>query len=163
VTSLRVVIVKPSKYDESGSVERFRRGFMPNSTVPYMASMTPREVRGAPCEVHAVDEYVQTDLDYLSLFAPDRGPSTRRLRPDRTRGSSGKEAGAALFAVSGFSAISRMASARGLHPMAGGIGRVRKDRAADYSELRRRTFGIDRAPPLSRADEEINRRAKLGA
>ena len=62
--------------------------------------------------------------------------------------------------------MSRMASALGLHPMAGGVGRVRKDRAADYSELRRRTLGIDRAPlpsslPLSKADEEINRRAKL--
>jgi radical SAM superfamily enzyme YgiQ (UPF0313 family) len=73
---------------------------------------------------------------------------------------------AALFAVSGLSVMSRMASARGLHPMAGGIGRVRKDRAGDYSELRRRTFGIDLAPlpsslPLSKADEEINRRAKL--
>src|SRR5207244_3185380 len=37
---------------------------------------------------------------------------------------------------------------------------------ADYSELRRRTFGVDRAPlpsslPLSKADEVINRRAKL--
>jgi len=50
--------------------------------------------------------------------------------------------------------------------MAGGIGRVRRDRVADYSELRRRTFGVDRAPlpsslPLSKADEVINRRAKL--
>jgi len=62
--------------------------------------------------------------------------------------------------------MSRMASARGLHPMAGGIGRVRRDRAGDYSELPRRTFGIDQAPlplslPLSKTEEEINRRAKL--
>jgi len=76
VTSLRVIIVKPSKYDEHGFVERFRRGFMPNSTVPYIASMTPRELRETRCEVHAVDEYVQTDLDYLSLFEAERGRET---------------------------------------------------------------------------------------
>ena len=34
--TLRVVIVKPSKYAADGYVERFRRGFMPNSTVPYL-------------------------------------------------------------------------------------------------------------------------------
>jgi hypothetical protein len=67
------VIVKPSKYDETGFVERFRRGFMPNTTVPYLASMTPPEVAGSPCEVRTVDEYVQTDLDYLSLFQREEG------------------------------------------------------------------------------------------
>jgi len=50
--------------------------------------------------------------------------------------------------------------------MAGGTGRVRRDREADYAALRRRRFGIARAPlprslALSAADEEINRRAKL--
>jgi hypothetical protein len=54
--SLRVVIVKPSKYDSHGFVERFRRGFMPNSTIPYLASMTPREVGGRRCTVETVDE-----------------------------------------------------------------------------------------------------------
>jgi hypothetical protein len=71
--SLRVVIVKPSKYGADGFVERFRRGFMPNSTVPYIKSMTPARVGGLPCEVHAVDEYVQTDLSYLSLLDPAPG------------------------------------------------------------------------------------------
>ena len=76
MTTLRVLIVKPSKYDADGFVERFRRGFMPNSTVPYLASMTPGEVSGLSCEVIAVDEYVQTDLDYLSLFEPQPGSRT---------------------------------------------------------------------------------------
>jgi hypothetical protein len=72
----------------------------------------------------------------------------------------------ALFAVFGLSAMSRLASARGLHPMAGGVARVRRDGAADYAALRRRVFGLDLAPlpdglALSRADEETNRRAKL--
>jgi hypothetical protein len=67
---LRIVLVKPSKYAADGYVERFRRGFMPNSTVSYLKSLTPAEVDGTPCEVFAVDEYVHTDLDYLSLLAP---------------------------------------------------------------------------------------------
>lgn len=65
---LRVIILKPSKYMADGYVERFRRGFMPNSTVPYMRSMTPPVVGGTPVEVHAVDEYVHADLRYMSLL-----------------------------------------------------------------------------------------------
>ncbi|HXO22029.1 MAG TPA: radical SAM protein [Thermoanaerobaculia bacterium] len=74
---LRVVVLKPSKYGADGHVERFRRGFMPNSTVVAMRSMTPAEVGGAPCEIHAIDEYVHTDLDYLSLL--QRTPGRRTL------------------------------------------------------------------------------------
>lgn len=73
---LRVVILKPSKYTPDGFVERFRWGFMPNSTVPYLRSMTPAAVNGAPTEVHAVDEYVHTDLGYLSLLRRPRGGRT---------------------------------------------------------------------------------------
>ena len=73
---LRVVILKPSKYTADGYVERFRWGFMPNSTVPYMRSMTPAELGGTPVEVHTVDEYVHTDLGYLSLLERPRGGRT---------------------------------------------------------------------------------------
>lgn len=45
---LQIVIIKPSKYLPDGVVERFRRGFMPNSIVPYMRSMVPVEVDGLP-------------------------------------------------------------------------------------------------------------------
>ncbi|HLH31949.1 MAG TPA: B12-binding domain-containing radical SAM protein [Terriglobia bacterium] len=70
---LRVVIIKPSKYGVSGHVERFRRGFMPNSTVPYIRSMTPESVDGVPIETVAIDEYVQTDLQYLDVLRnPDQ-------------------------------------------------------------------------------------------
>lgn len=65
---LRVVILKPSKYGPDGFVERFRRGFMPNSTVPYLRSMTPSSIEGVPIETIAIDEYVRTDLDYLQLL-----------------------------------------------------------------------------------------------
>jgi len=73
---LRVVLVKPSKYGPNGAVERFRRGFMPNSTLPHLASMTPQQLGGRRMEVHAVDEYVQTDLDYLRLLQCDAGCTT---------------------------------------------------------------------------------------
>jgi len=73
---LRVVILKPSKYTADGYVERFRWGFMPNSTVPYMRSMTPSFVGGTPIDVHPIDEYVHTDLRYLSLLRRPRGRRT---------------------------------------------------------------------------------------
>src|SRR2546428_13954978 len=73
---LRVVIIKPSKYGMTGYVERFRRGFMPNSTVPYIRSMTPSAIEGERIETYAIDEYVQTDLGYLDLL---RNPSSPTL------------------------------------------------------------------------------------
>jgi hypothetical protein len=76
-SSLRVIVLKPGKYGADGYVQRYRRGFMPNSTVSYLASLTPAEVDGAPCEVVTVDEYVHTDLDYLDLLARD--PTRRTL------------------------------------------------------------------------------------
>lgn len=76
-TPLRVVVLKPSKYLPDGFVERFRWGFMPNSTAPHMRSMTPAAVGETPVEIHAVDEYVHTDLDYLSLL--DRPKNGRTL------------------------------------------------------------------------------------
>jgi hypothetical protein len=72
---LRVVIIKPSKYSTTGYVERFRWGFMPNSTVPYIRSMTPTSIDGVPVETFAIDEYVQTDLDYLNLLRNPEQPT----------------------------------------------------------------------------------------
>jgi radical SAM superfamily enzyme YgiQ (UPF0313 family) len=73
-----------------------------------------------------------------------------------------------LFAVFGLSVMSRLAAAKRLHPMAGGIARVRRDSVGDYAGLRRRTFGLDLTPlpdslALSEADAAVNRRAKLGS
>src|SRR5438132_7626732 len=76
---LRVVIIKPSKYGLKGYVERFRRGFMPNSTVPYIRSMTPESVDGVAIETRAIDEYVQTDLDYLDLLRHPDQPTVLAL------------------------------------------------------------------------------------
>jgi len=76
---LRVVILKPSKYAVNGYVERFRRGFMPNSTVPYIRSMTPASLDGIAMETYAVDEYVQTDLAYLDLLRNPAAPTLLAL------------------------------------------------------------------------------------
>ena len=73
---LRVVILKPSKYTADGYVERFRWGFMPNSTVPYVRSMTPEEPGGTRVELHTIDEYVYTDMGYLSLLRRAQGGRT---------------------------------------------------------------------------------------
>jgi hypothetical protein len=73
---LRVVLVKPSKYAADGFVERFRWGFMPNSTLPHLESLTPRRIDGQAIQVTAVDEYVETDLGYLSLLRRDRDRRT---------------------------------------------------------------------------------------
>jgi hypothetical protein len=74
---LRVIILKPGKYAADGFVERFRRGFMPNSTLPHLRAMTPARVGAHACEVRAIDEYVQTDLRYLDLLHAD--PSCETL------------------------------------------------------------------------------------
>jgi hypothetical protein len=76
MNNLRVIVLKPSKYALDGYVDRYRWGFMPNSTVPHLYSMTPDSFRGAPVEVLAIDEYVQTDLDYLALLRREPGHRT---------------------------------------------------------------------------------------
>jgi hypothetical protein len=79
VKKLRVLILKPSKYSADGRVERFRRGFMPNATLPYLRSMTPPELDGHVIETHVIDEYVQTDLSYLRLLRQDDQPTVLAL------------------------------------------------------------------------------------
>ena len=66
--ALEIILLKPSKYRHNGEVERFESGFMPNATLSHIASLTPETLRGHPVLVHYVDEYVQTDLDYLQLL-----------------------------------------------------------------------------------------------
>lgn len=76
MTQLRVVLIKPSKYAIDGSVERFKKGYMPNATLWHMASLTPERIGEVPVTVHTVDEYVWQDLDYLSLLHHDPGVVT---------------------------------------------------------------------------------------
>lgn len=73
---LRVVLVKPSKYAPDGSVERFKKGYIPNATLWHLASLTPAKVGGAQVSVYAIDEYVRQDLEYLNLLHPDPGVTT---------------------------------------------------------------------------------------
>src|SRR5688500_15808742 len=76
---LRIVIVKPSKYSPQGYVERFRRGFMPNGTLVHLRSMTPAAIGGVAIETHVIDEYVQTDLDYIRQFERSDEPTVLAL------------------------------------------------------------------------------------
>jgi radical SAM superfamily enzyme YgiQ (UPF0313 family) len=50
------------------------------------------------------------------------------------------------IAVAAYSVLSRYAVARGMHPMAGGMGRVNLDGVEDYAALRRKAYGLDLAP-----------------
>ncbi len=71
MAKLRVVLIKPSKYAVDGSVERFRKGFLPNATLYHIASLTPESIDNVPVTIHRVDEYVWQDLDYLRLLHHD--------------------------------------------------------------------------------------------
>ena len=74
--NLKVIILKPSKYGLDGYVDRFRRGFMPNATVPFIRERHPATIENRRVEVHCIDEYVQADLSYLNLL---RGSDTPTL------------------------------------------------------------------------------------
>jgi pyruvate-formate lyase-activating enzyme len=76
MTQLRVVLIKPSKYAIDGSVERFKKGFMPNATLYHIASLTPERIGDIPVTVHTVDEYVWQDLEYLRLLHHDPDVTT---------------------------------------------------------------------------------------
>jgi uncharacterized radical SAM superfamily protein len=73
---LSVVILKPSKYDDDQFVERFTRGFMPNSTLAHIVGCTPSLVDGVDIDVHWIDEYVETSLEYLQRLNGARGAHT---------------------------------------------------------------------------------------
>ena len=72
---LNIVVLKPSKYGLNGCVERFWRGFMPNSTIPFIRSMIPDSIGDTNILVESVDEYVHTDLTYLNLLDAKLGPT----------------------------------------------------------------------------------------
>ena len=69
--AFHVVLIKPSKYARNGFVERFRKGFMPNSTLLHLKSMTPADLDGRPVVVETVDEATRTDLGYLERLRPE--------------------------------------------------------------------------------------------
>jgi hypothetical protein len=76
---LRAVILKPSKYGRDGYVERFRRGFMPNGTLPHLSSMTPAVLGDVTIETQIIDEYVQTGIEYLRLLERGDCPTVLAL------------------------------------------------------------------------------------
>ena len=50
MAQLRVVLIKPSKYSIDGSVERFKKGYMPNATLWHIASLTPERIGDVPVD-----------------------------------------------------------------------------------------------------------------
>jgi len=68
---LRVMLVKPSKYDPEGYVQRYWRGFMPNSTLRHLGALTPEMIDGRPIALTLVDEHVTLDLRYLDALGPE--------------------------------------------------------------------------------------------
>ncbi len=71
---LEVVLIKPSKYDVNGYVERFEHGFMPNATLYHIAGLTPKKLNGTSISVTTIDEYVWTSRDYLSSLCSAEVP-----------------------------------------------------------------------------------------
>ena len=66
---LEVILIKPSKYNPDGFVQRFWKGFMPNATGRHIMSMTPAEASGAPVRVSWVDEYVYRPEEFMHLLS----------------------------------------------------------------------------------------------
>lgn len=50
--SLIAVVIKPNRYLVNGTADRFRRGFMPNTTVPHIRSMAPPKMDHLPIDWH---------------------------------------------------------------------------------------------------------------
>ncbi len=75
MTTLKVVLIKPSKYAVDGYVERFKTGYMPNATLYHIAGLTPKEINSTKIITHTVDEYVRDELDYYNLLKPDPDPN----------------------------------------------------------------------------------------
>ncbi len=70
MTTLKVVLIKPSKYGIDGYVERFETGFMPNATLYHIAGLTPNKIDSVQIVTHIVDEYIKNNLDYFELLQP---------------------------------------------------------------------------------------------
>ncbi len=71
MTTLKVVLLKPSKYAVDGYVDRFKTGYMPNATLYHIAGLTPKYINSVRVITHTIDEYVWDELDYLDLLKPD--------------------------------------------------------------------------------------------
>ena len=69
VKKLVVTMIKPSKYEEGGFVQRFRIGYMPNVTLNHISSLTPQFLENSKgiveIEVREIDEITEPDLSYL--------------------------------------------------------------------------------------------------
>jgi hypothetical protein len=136
--SLQVVIIKPSKYLADGHVERFRRGFMPNSTVPYIRSMVTWR------HPHLSRQRLSEMLFecYREFFSFRHSLHNLRQQTLSKRRESCKD----KLSTMAMTLFVRYCAWRRTHPMSGGVMRVQRDCAGDYLSLRRRTFDCELAP-----------------
>ncbi len=74
--TLRVVIIKPSKYNPDGYVARFRWGFLPNSTGRFILSMIPPRLNGRTVETEYYDEAVYVPSEYQNRLHAEKGVTT---------------------------------------------------------------------------------------
>jgi len=71
MTTIKVVLVKLSKYAVDGYVERFKAGYMSNATLYHITGLTPKYINSVKVITNTIDEYVWDELDYLDLLRPD--------------------------------------------------------------------------------------------
>jgi radical SAM superfamily enzyme YgiQ (UPF0313 family) len=105
------------------------------------------------------------ELQDLPFECYKRLYSARRIARTTIESLRPKEISAGWLAGLGHPVFTRFSAWKKIHPMSGGICRVRRDSANDYRDLRQRQFGFDLSPlpknlELSRADEELNRWVK---
>jgi hypothetical protein len=96
---------------------------------------------------------------YRRFYSPTHILSTA-IRSIRTETIGG------LIPYLGHPLFSWFAAAKRMHPMSGGVGRVRRDCVSDYRTLRMQQFGFEQIPlphslQLSAADTELNRRVNI--
>src|SRR5512136_2255069 len=81
---LRIVLIKPSKYDDEGFVIRHFRGVLPSNTLACLYSLTEdvkrRQTLGASVEleVDVVDETVQR-VPFARIIGSNRPPNRRTI------------------------------------------------------------------------------------
>ena len=107
-----------------------------------------------------------SELESLLFECYSRFYSSRRIMRNITSNLSPKRILPDLIPGVAVTLFHRYSAWKRVHPMSGGVGRVRRDTAADYRPLRRSRYDIDFAPlprslQLSKSDAELNRRVKL--
>jgi len=112
------------------------------------------------------DKMDAVELDALLFECYKRFYSAARITNTALRNLREKKFFPDLIPGLGVTLFHRVCAWKHLHPMSGGVGRVRRDSDRDYRLLRRRRYDLDLVPlprslELSKSDAELNRRVKI--